>query len=248
MRTSITKKTIIPLFVVLIFCNAQTLLGQKLPGKVSPWFPFDRTSNAIAPSEYSFSSSQSKPNAAHNVTEDTITFELVPANLRGVFTGDALWFDYDNDNDYDIIVAGWDDTNHITKIYNNDAGVYSDIDADIIGLATERGMSWADFDNDGDFDFAITGRTDTLALNPVSRIYKNDDSKFVDIEANLIPLNGGSVAWADYDRDGDEDLFLCGSPDRGSTFYSIIYRNDKDTFININAGLPGVWGSSVDWG
>ncbi|MBI3193309.1 MAG: VCBS repeat-containing protein, partial [Ignavibacteriae bacterium] len=188
------------------------------------------------------------------VYDDTTTFSRIDIGLKGVFTGDALWFDYDNDGDLDAIVAGWDDTSYITTIYNNQAGAFIDIGADIEGIGTERGLSWGDYDRDGDIDFAITGRTDTMALNPVSRIYRNENGQFTDIRANLMQLNGGSVAWADYDRDGDLDLFLSGSPDIGRTFYSLLYRNDapyrseKDTFTNVNAGFPGVWGSFVDWG
>ena len=54
-----------------------------------------------------------------------------------------------------------------------------------------------------------------------------------------------SVAWGDYDNDGDLDVLLTG-PSGGVA--SRVYRNNGGTFSDIGAGLPGVSISSVAWG
>ena len=107
--------------------------------------------------------------------------------------------------------------------------------------------AWGDFDNDGDLDLALSG-TDGSNHVGISVIYRNNGGgSFTDILAGLDPLNVSSVAWGDYDRDGDLDLALCGLV-TGSIARSHIYRNNGNgTFSNINAGLAGcyVWWPGV---
>ena len=41
-------------------------------------------------------------------------------------------------------------------------------------------------------------------------VYRNTSGVFVDIGAGLAGVNYGSVAWGDYDNDGDLDILLTG--------------------------------------
>ncbi len=185
-------------------------------------------------------------NDYNEMFNDSTTFTEVATPFPGVMAGDAVWFDYDNDGDLDIIVSGLIDSKEfLTKIYRNDLGSFTDIEAPLIQLWTERGVAWGDYDNDGDFDLAIAGRVDTTGFNNVTKIYRNESGNLIDINAPLMGLCGGSVIWADFDNDGLLDLLISGSPDNGSTFYTKIYKNTDNNFVDINAGLPGVWGSSI---
>jgi hypothetical protein len=80
-------------------------------------------------------------------------------------------------------------------------------------------LAWGDYDNDGDLDLALAGR-DTVG--PLSKIYRNDGgtlvndgndggNTFTDIGAGLTGVYACSLAWGDYDNDGDLDLALAGS-------------------------------------
>jgi hypothetical protein len=189
-----------------------------------------------------------QPLFTQEIFQDTSTFTPVDAPFTGLIASDAVWIDYDNDGDLDVIISGWTDSNYVSKIYRNDSGTFVDIFASIIQLGSERGISWGDYDNDGDFDLAISGRIDVGGDQPVTKIYRNDDGVFTDINAPLMALNGGSVSWVDYNSDGRLDLLICGSPDGGSTFYTRLYRNDDTTFTDVNAGFPGVWGDANGWG
>lgn len=66
--------------------------------------------------------------------------------------------------------------------------------------------AWGDFDNDGDLDLIITFRD-----APV-RLYRNGPDGFEDVGASHgLPTDGGnprSVAWGDYDGDGDLDVYI----------------------------------------
>ena len=77
-------------------------------------------------------------------------------------------------------------------------------------------------------------------------MYRNDGGSFVDIAAGLRDFNSPSVAWGDYDNDGDLDILLAGDGEFGRI--SRVYRNDGGSFEDIAAGLEGVSLSSVAWG
>ncbi|MFT7282063.1 MAG: hypothetical protein ACI9DM_001795, partial [Cyclobacteriaceae bacterium] len=101
--------------------------------------------------------------------------------MDGVVDAAASWGDYDNDGDLDLVVGGWDFEyiNSITKIYRNDAGVFTDINASLEPLYNPY-FSWGDYDNDGDLDLFLTGFG---AASPVAILYDNNAGIF-EINAN----------------------------------------------------------------
>jgi hypothetical protein len=97
------------------------------------------------------------------------------------------------DGDLDILISGY---NHIlgqiTKIYRNDGGSFTDINAGLPGL--EGCSLWGDYDSDGDLDILICGHNWGLGLGNISRIYKNDAGVFTDINAGLTGVSYGASA------------------------------------------------------
>jgi len=182
------------------------------------------------------------------IYQDTTTFTDINAHLFGGYFSSVVWGDYDNDGDLDLLINGSTDYDSMyTIIYRNDNGTFVDIKAPLIGVQSAHSESWVDYDNDGDLDLIIQGATGPNNFMPITKIYRNDNGTFVDINADLPGCVYGSTSWGDYDNDGDLDLLLTGSPDGGMSFISKIFRNDNGTFIDIQAGLPGVWGSSSSW-
>ena len=134
-----------------------------------------------------------------------------------------------------------------TKIYRNDGdGVFTDIDAPLPGIRYGTAVAWGDYDNDGDLDLLITGESDQSEL--VARIYRNDGSGiFTDIEAGLPGVWIASVAWGDYNNDGNLDILLTGWA--GVDRISRVYRNTgNDSFTDIHASLEGVYYGAAVWG
>jgi len=71
--------------------------------------------------------------------------------------------------------------------------------------------------------------------------------QFTFVDGGMVSVGRSSVAWGDYDNDGDLDALITG--DHGSGPYvASIYRNDGGEFANINAGLTGIYNSAVAWG
>jgi parallel beta-helix repeat protein len=174
------------------------------------------------------------------------TFTKINAGLLNLRNGDVAWGDYDNDNDLDILISGSIETgNHVSKIYRNDNGNFVDINAGLIGVRNCN-VSWGDYDNDGDLDILLAGEISYPSF--ISKVYRNDNGVFQDINAPLMGVYGGAAVWGDYDNDGDLDILLCGAAAIPGGLYSGIYRNDNGIFTDINAGLAGIELGAAAWG
>jgi uncharacterized repeat protein (TIGR01451 family) len=174
---------------------------------------------------------------------DDGNFTDISAGLTGVYLSSAAWGDYDNDGDLDILLSGDTDPGRVSQVYRNDDGSFTDISAALTGVRYSS-VAWGDYDNDADLDILLSGLDNSA--NRVSQVCRNDGGSFTDISAGLIGVYWGSVAWGDYDNDGDLDILLVGR--NGSGRVSQVYRNDGGNFIDISAGLTGVYQSSVAWG
>ena len=180
----------------------------------------------------------------HN--EGNGTFSRIFSGPRVGGEGSA-WGDYDNDGDLDLYAADWADLN--TLFRNEGEGFFSDV-TKISGLRDSgkgQSVAWGDYDNDGNLDLYITNRG-----NPNHLFHNEGDGIFKDVTDQAgVSDNGNSVglAWGDYDKDGDPDLYITN--DGGE---NRLFQNQGDgTFIDRAAEL-GVTakayggGVGVAWG
>ncbi|MCX6303107.1 MAG: FG-GAP-like repeat-containing protein [Bacteroidia bacterium] len=183
----------------------------------------------------------------HNNGDNSFTEQNV-ITLTGANAGSVDWGDYDNDGDLDILLTGYNSLGHaISKIYcnNGDKNFTEQTDISLPDVFYSS-VAWGDYDNDGDLDILLTGTTDAYTSGAISKIYRNDGNNSF-AEQTGIDLPGvyySSVAWGDYDNDGDLDILLTGSD------ISKIYRNNGDNNFAEQSGitLNGVSDGSVDWG
>lgn len=162
-------------------------------------------------------------------------------------TRQPSWIDFDNDGDLDLSVAFRDRPN---ALYRNDGGKFTDV-APAMGLADRRktvGVVWFDFDQDGDLDAFVANQE-----GDANGFYRNDGATFVDIAAALrVDLAGRPAVYggvgpslADFDNDGDLDLYVANyGPNQ-------LWRNDGGRFVDVAPELgvaggghatPSSWG------
>ena len=171
-------------------------------------------------------------------------FTDINAGLMQLYVGSAAWGDYDNDGDLDILINGYDGINVYSLVYRNDSGSFVNINAGLSPAGYGSTVAWGDYDNDGDLDILLSGRIDNT--NRITKIYRNVNGNFVDINAGLYGLSGSCVAWGDYDNDGDLDFIVTGW--NGSLGNVIIYRNDGGVFTDVNCGIVGITRGTAAWG
>ncbi len=167
-------------------------------------------------------------------------------------TASSAWGDYDNDNDLDLFVGNYGAVNNL---YRNDGnGTFTKITSGAIVTTTSNshGASWGDYDNDGWLDLFVA------RYNQTNLLYKNNgNGTFTSITGIPVTLatglSTGSV-WADYDNDGDLDLFVCNSDgDNGVTpHYNEFYiNNGNGTFSTANMSPITTdmdFGRGASWG
>ncbi|MEG5064598.1 FG-GAP-like repeat-containing protein [Microcoleus sp. B3-A4] len=199
-------------------------------------------------------------NLGDGVFEDT-TVEL-PG--YGGNAGDMAWGDYNNDDQLDILLTGWNNNSQssFTKVYRNKtrengSASFQDIGAQIPFLGSAR-YAWGDYDNDGLLDILGTGvdqQNGESSATIVAKIYRNTGSfsgpnSFTDSGVQIdsgvslpqeLQYRGYSQAvWGDYDQDRKLDILFTGnapSNSQGSL-------NENDFFTKVfrnntpNANTP----------
>jgi hypothetical protein len=180
-------------------------------------------------------------NTAGNFTEDT------NIELSGVVYGTAIFGDYDNDGDLDILISGQDDNNvKITKLYQNTNGSFDEDTSNNLSGVSNAFAVFGDYDNDGDLDILLTGQDNDYVRQ--SKLYKNTDGYYTeDTASSLTGVDYSSAAFGDYDNDGDLDILLAGNT--GSSRIAVIYENTGGVFsVNNTISLPGVDYGTVAFG
>jgi predicted nucleotidyltransferase len=163
----------------------------------------------------------------------------VNAGLTGISNSYIAWGDYDNDSDLDILMCGQTTSGTpVTKIYNNDNGSFTNINAGLAGV-TKGAAVWGDYDIDGDLDILITGENS----DNKTFLYRNDNGNFTEVSNNFEYFGDYSfAAWGDYDNDGDQDICITGN------WKTKIYRNNDDhSFSDSEIPLFDLSGGRADW-
>ena len=169
----------------------------------------------------------------------------------------AIFSDFDNDNDVDLYVANDTSENHI---YRNDGnGTFTDVSTEswAADFRGSMGVTTGDYDSDGDIDLFITHWIDqenVLYRNLLMEDNNPKQVRFVDesYTTMLAEVSIKEIGWGtslfDYDNDGDLDIFVAN----GSTFQRLdepeilipqhnqLFQNDGDGVFSDVSKIAGI--------
>jgi hypothetical protein len=165
------------------------------------------------------------------------TFERLFTNaVGGLRNGLGVWADYDNDGFLDFYKVGpaalYHNQGNGTFLSMTNAGpILSD-------QTFSTGLAWGDFDNDGFVDMMVA--KGGSVFDQKNLLFHNQgNGTFAQVTAGSIVNDARSSwtgAWADYDDDGQLDLFVtncCGEDNQ-------LYHNDGPSgFTGLTAGQVG---------
>ncbi len=159
-------------------------------------------------------------------------------------SGGAIVDDFDGDDYLDIVTTCWD-TQGQTRFFRNQGDgtfVEKTKEAGLTGFFGGLNAVQADYDNDGDIDFFVLRGAwmKAYGVPHLNSLLQNDGrGRFRDVtfEAGLAsphyPTKTG--AWADYDLDGDLDLYVGAEcSDEVPDAMGQLYQNQGDgTFVDV---------------
>ena len=195
----------------------------------------------------------------HNNHDRTFTEVAAQAGVRQPAQSFAAWFfDYDNDGWPDLFVTSYyvspDETlrsylglqpnAETNKLYKNlGNGTFRDVTAEV-GLNRvfmPMGANFGDIDNDGFLDLYLgTGNPSYASLVPNVLLHNKEGKFFTDVTTSSGTgelHKGHGVAFADIDRDGDEDLLteIGGAvPGDSHAFRLFVNPGNGNDWINLH--------------
>ncbi len=189
---------------------------------------------------------------AYKTPYDPHFIEPTPGWGVGYWGGGTAWGDFNGDGNQDIAVTGcgfWGGNDYLRVYLNNGDGTFSSSYIEPqIGVGFRSGaVAWGDFDNDGDLDLAATGSVDG-DVTGILRVYRNNgNGASFSTTYTDAPGWGGfysSVAWGDYDNDGNLDVAVTGTLDGTAANGRFrIYHNTGNGTFDTNYLQP-----TANWG
>lgn len=156
------------------------------------------------------------------------------------FTFAVCWADIDNDGDQDLVTGNFGSPDGLFR--NNGTGTFTALPG--LGSSYTIAVAWADYDLDGDLDLAVGNGL--LGIVQQNTLWVNDGSGSFTPVAAFGTGQTATIAWGDYDNDGDPDLAV-GNGGFGFDGQNFLYVNNGDgTFT----GVPAFGGgdtASVAW-
>jgi hypothetical protein len=127
---------------------------------------------------------------------------------------------------------------------------FEPVQTDLFSVANSYSNAWADFDNDGHLDLAVS-----LGSGEV-RLYRNDHGTLVSVgKAMGLPQAGGDsyelrgLSWGDYDGDGYIDLLGGSTPTDHVTkvFHNLGGKKFADVAADLGLTIPGRSSRQTSW-
>jgi len=156
--------------------------------------------------------------------------------------GGAVVDDFDGDDDFDVAVSSFEPAGQLRLFQNEGDGTFRDRTemSGLRGICGGLNMVQGDYNNDGHVDLFVLRGGWLFEFGKIanSLLRNNGDGTFTDVTfyAGLgeVHYPTQTAAWADYDNDGDLDLYIGNETTEKLTAPCQLFRNNGDeTFTDV---------------
>ncbi len=167
-------------------------------------------------------------------------------------SGYGMWADYDNDGhlDYYAFSNGKTEADRDRLVHNNGDGTFSPVnDTENVPYDFDptEAVGWADYDMDGLVDLYVANyeKTDEMSTGTPDHLWRNlGGGQFQDVTRQAGVFMGSKcgrgVAWADFDNDGDPDLYVANYR-LNDNFFFVNHGDGSFTEMGLEYGIEGVY-------
>jgi hypothetical protein len=198
----------------------------------------------------------------HNNGDGTFTDMAAELGVTAPIDSFSCWFfDYDDDGRQDLFVNGFKGTladairSHLgqptggerPRLYHNEGSAgFRDVtkEAGLDRVMLVMGSNFGDIDNDGYLDMYLgTGQPAYFYVVPNVMLKNVEGRRFEDVTASTGTghlQKGHGISFADYDQDGDVDVFLsAGGATPGDQAHNILFQNPGNSNHWLTVKLVG---------
>ena len=174
--------------------------------------------------------------------------------------GGAIAEDFDNDDDIDIVVSSSDPRESLRIFWNDGSGKFTEgtESSNLRSILGGLNMTQTDYNNDGLADIFVMrgGWLAAAGQHPNSLLRNDGNGHFTDVTITsglaLPQFPTQTASWADYDLDGDLDVYIGNESTPDLPCPAQLFRNNGDgTFVDVakQAGVTnGELAKAVTWG
>lgn len=179
----------------------------------------------------------------HGDFEYIDALSTIEGNLKTVY-----WADYDNDADADLLIIRH--TANPILLRNDGDWTFTDVTSALpiaVYSPLMQSACWADYNNDGWIDVYINNYYQQGDITNWL-FHNNGDGTFTEVSAIAGIGNGTKPTyqsnWIDYDRDGDQDIYVSNDREAGNQLYinqgDGTFLPDSSSIINLHMDAMGV--------
>ena len=192
----------------------------------------------------------------YNIGSDDFELSDISDQISSLTNSSFDLGDYDNDQDIDVIISGFDSVDGLqTFIYNNvsesgSSNYKFEKSNNVLGATRDGSINFFDMENDGDLDVIITG---TSANGDIFDIYENklDDniSEWPKVETSIPGIRLSKVEFGDFNGDGYSDILYSGVQSGSGKISELRqYDNNAKNYVKSSFDIGEIIDADVEFG